>query len=113
MESLGASQRFIVYAATVQLILLGILGVMAGSAVGFGVERITTAMLADLFANDLPDPGLTPVVLASGSALVLLIGFAMPSLIQLRNTPPLRVLRHDAIPPPPSYFFNLFFHSCF
>jgi putative ABC transport system permease protein len=26
----------------------------------------------------------------------------MQSLIQLRNTPPLRVLRHDAMPPPPS-----------
>jgi putative ABC transport system permease protein len=41
-------------------------------------------------------------MLASGSALVLLLGFALPALIQLRNTPPLRVLRHDAMPPAPS-----------
>ena len=59
-------------------------------------------MLTDIIAADLPGASLKPVVLASGSALVLLMGFALPSLIQLRNTPPLRVLRHDAMPPAPS-----------
>jgi putative ABC transport system permease protein len=52
--------------------------------------------------GDLPDAGLRPVALAAGSAVVLLVGFALPSMIQLRNTPPLRVLRHDAMPPAPS-----------
>ena len=42
------------------------------------------------------------MILASGSALVLMLGFALPSMIQLRNTPPLRVLRHDEMPPAPS-----------
>ncbi len=105
MKSLGARQRFVISAASVQLVILGILGVLIGSAVGYAVETGLTAMLADLFANDLPDASLSPVGLASGSALILLVGFALPSLIQLRNTPPLRVLRHDAMPPPPSRIF--------
>jgi putative ABC transport system permease protein len=105
MKSLGASQRFVVSAAAVQLVIVGVLGVLVGSVVGFIVESAVTAMLGDLFASELPDPSLAPVALASGSALILLIGFALPSLIQLRNTPPLRVLRHDAIPPPPSRMF--------
>ena len=105
MKSLGASQRFVISAASVQLMILGFLGVVIGSAVGFVVESALTTMLGDLFANDLPDPSLAPVGLASGSALILLAGFALPSLIQLRNTPPLRVLRHDAMPPPPSRLF--------
>ena len=105
MKSLGASQRFVISAASVQLVVLGFLGVVAGSIVGFVVESALTAMLGDLFANDLPDASLAPVGLASGSALILLAGFALPSLIQLRNTPPLRVLRHDAMPPPPSRIF--------
>ncbi|MGH8168696.1 MAG: ABC transporter permease, partial [Woeseiaceae bacterium] len=57
---------------------------------------------AGMIQGDLPDPSLKPVGLACGAALILLVGFALPSLIQLRNTPPLRVLRHDAMPPPPS-----------
>jgi len=105
MKSLGASQRFVISAASVQLLILGFMGVIIGSAVGYVVENALTAMLGDLFASDLPDASLAPVGLASGSALILLVGFALPSLIQLRNTPPLRVLRHDAMPPPPSRLF--------
>jgi putative ABC transport system permease protein len=59
-------------------------------------------LLADIIAADLPDAGAMPVVLASGSALILLAGFALPSLLQLKHTPPLRVLRHDMMPPAPS-----------
>ena len=105
MKSLGASQRFVISAASVQLVMLGVLGVLVGSVVGYAVENVITVLLGDLFASDLPDASLAPVGLASGSALILLVGFALPSLIQLRNTPPLRVLRHDAMPPPPSRLF--------
>lgn len=105
MKSLGASQRFVISTTSVQLVLLGIFGVIVGSVVGFVVEHLVTNMLADIIQGDLPPVGFSPVLLACGSALILLIGFAMPSLIQLRNTPPLRVLRHDEMPPPPSRLF--------
>ena len=65
-------------------------------------KRVSAWALADIIAADLPGAGPMPVILASGSALVLLIGFALPSLLQLRNTPPLRILRHDMMPPAPS-----------
>ena len=102
MKSLGATQGFVISVATVQLIVLGIMGVAAGSVVGFAAEEILSWILADIIRGDLPDPGPMPVALAAGSAMVLLVGFALPSLIQLRNTPPLRVLRHDVMPPAPS-----------
>ena len=102
MKSLGATQGFVISVAVVQLVLLGLLGVIVGSVVGYTAEELLSLMLADIIASDLPSVGPMPVILASGRALVLLIGFAMPSLIQLRNTPPLRVLRHDEMPPPPS-----------
>lgn len=102
MKSLGATQRFVIAVALIQLTLLGILGVIVGSVAGYAAEEILSLILVDLIASDLPNPGLRPVVLASGSALVLLLGFALPALIQLKNTPPLRVLRHDAMPPAPS-----------
>ena len=102
MKSLGATQGFVISVAVIQLLLLGILGIVAGSIFGYVAEEILSWILADLLANDLPEVGIMPVILAGGSALVLLVGFALPALIQLRNTPPLRVLRHDAMPPAPS-----------
>jgi len=105
MKSLGATQRFIITAASVQLVVLGILGIIIGCLTGFAAENLITNMLADLFQSDLPAPGLAPIALGSAVAMVLLVGFALPALVQLRNTPPLRVLRHDAMPPPPSRLF--------
>jgi putative ABC transport system permease protein len=105
MKSLGATQGFVISVAVVQLLLLGLVGVIVGSGIGYAAEEALSWILSDLIASDLPGVGPMPVVLASGSALVLLVGFALPSLIQLRNTPPLRVLRHDAMPPAPSRIF--------
>jgi putative ABC transport system permease protein len=102
MKSLGATQGFVIAVSTFQLLLLGMLGIVIGSAIGYAAEEALAWVLADLIASDLPDVGPVPVILASGSALVLLVGFALPSLLQLRNTPPLRVLRHDEMPPAPS-----------
>jgi putative ABC transport system permease protein len=102
MKSLGATQGFVISVAIVQLVLLGVIGVVIGSVVGFTAEEILSWILADIIQGDLPGAGPMPVILACGSAMILLIGFALPSLIQLRNTPPLRVLRHDAMPPAPS-----------
>ena len=105
MKSLGASQRFVISVSLLQLTILGFLGVIIGSVIGFVAEELLSFILADLIAGDLPDPGLAPVLLAASSAVVLLVGFALPALIQLRNTPPLRVLRHDLMPPSPSRVF--------
>ena len=102
MKSLGATQDFVIGVATVQILLIGLIGVVVGCVVGFAVESAVSWVLADIISGDLPPAGLRPVVLACGSALLLLAGFALPSLIRLRNTPPLRVLRHDAMPPAPS-----------
>ena len=106
MKSLGATQGFVISVALVQLTLLGILGIVIGSAVGFAAQEVLSRILIDLMQQaDLPGAGIRPIILASSSAMVLLLGFALPSLIQLRNTPPLRVLRHDAMPPAPSRIF--------
>ncbi|MCH8865371.1 MAG: FtsX-like permease family protein [Proteobacteria bacterium] len=102
MKSLGATQGFVITVAVLQLMMIGVLGVIAGSSIGFAAEEVLSWILSDIIAADLPDSGPMPVILASGSALVLLVGFALPALLQLRNTPPLRVLRHDMMPPAPS-----------
>lgn len=102
MKSLGATQGFVFAVALIQLALLGVLAIVTGSLVGLLAESAIANILRDLLQGDLPNPGLLPVVLAGGSAFVLLLGFALPSVMQLRDTPPLRVLRHDSVAAAPS-----------
>ena len=102
MKSLGASQAFVFNVNLIQLILIAAAASVAGSVIGFVSERLLVSLLGDLLRADLPAPSLYPIVLGVGTATVLLLGFALPSLLTLRSTPPLRVLRHDLAPPPPT-----------
>ncbi|HNP37597.1 MAG TPA: FtsX-like permease family protein [Woeseiaceae bacterium] len=102
MKSLGATQGFVIRTSLVQLVAIGVIAVLLGSLLGFAAEALLSWLIRDIIAGDLPRPGPAPVFLAAGSAMLLLAGFALPSLLQLKNTPPLRVLRHDAMPPAPS-----------
>ena len=102
MKSLGATQRFVISVSLLKLLALGVIAVVAGSAVGFAAEAALSLVLAAVIQGDLPSPSFKPVLLAAGSALVLLLGFALPSLLQLKDTPPLKVLRRDAVAPGPS-----------
>ena len=105
MKSLGARQSFVISITCIHIFLVGILGVIFGSAMGFTIEKILIQIVGDLFAAQLPNPSLKPILLGSGAAIILLSGFTLPSLIQLRNTSPLRVLRNDITPPSLSVFF--------
>ena len=102
MKSIGATQGFVVSVASLQLLLLGAIGVILGCITGYLAEETLAGFLSGIIADDLPAVSLAPVWLASSSAFLLLVGFALPSLLELRNTPPLRVLRHDIVPVAPS-----------
>ena len=58
--------------------------------------------LTDLFVSDLPKPGFKTIMIGMLAALILLPGFAFSSLLQLSNTSPMRVLRKNVNPSPPS-----------
>ncbi len=100
MKSLGASQRFIFGVSLAQLLMIGLVAGLAGAGFGFLAESGLSRLLAGLIGTDLPPPSLAPVVLGIGTSLILLLGFALPSLARLKSTPPLRVLRRDLSPPP-------------
>ena len=102
MKSLGAKKQFVVNVMTLQLLMIGLVGVILGCLLGFIVENSVSNILAGLFAGDLPDPSLKPLEIGFLAAFILLLGFAFPSLLQLCETSPLRVLRRDSMPLPPS-----------
>ena len=70
------------------------------------MERALSNILAGWLRGELPSPSLQPLLLGTGTALILLVGFALPSILRLARTAPLRVLRRDLDPPPVSAFFS-------
>jgi putative ABC transport system permease protein len=95
MRCLGARQWQILRLYALQLLWLGLLAAIAGCAVGwlaqFGLERVFGGMLQ----MSLPAPSGRPLLLGLMTALITLLGFALPPLLHLRNVPALRVLRRE------------------
>lgn len=95
MRCLGASQRQLVRLFAWEFVALGVVACAVGSALGYAAQGLLGVFLADLVQARLPLPTPIPAVQGFATGLVLLLGFALPPLLQLRNVPALRVLRRD------------------
>jgi putative ABC transport system permease protein len=96
MRCLGATQGKLVRLYAAEFTVLGIAACAAGSAIGYGAQTAISAALAELIRAELPAPGPLPAVQGFLVGLVLLLGFALPPLIQLKNVPAARVIRREA-----------------
>jgi putative ABC transport system permease protein len=93
MKCMGASQRFILAISIIELAILAIAAVAAGSLLGYLAQSGLAWVLRDLIRSDLPPASLAPLPMALVTVIAMLIGFALPPLLQLKRTPPARVLR--------------------
>jgi putative ABC transport system permease protein len=103
MKCMGASQAFILSISIVQLILLALVAAAAGTLLGFLAQEGLSWLLRDLIRGDLPPPSADAAYLGLVTSVTVLTGFALPPLLQLRDVPPLRVLRRNMEPPPLAY----------
>ncbi len=106
LKCLGSQQSFIFRLNLLQLLMLTIMGAVAGSVLGYLSQEALAWITRDLIAQDLPPPGLAPVLLGLVTAVFILCGFALPDLVQMGRTPVLRVLHKDVNPPPIRYGFS-------
>lgn len=95
MRCLGATQAYLLRLYLWQFAVLGVLAVAAGCALGYLAHFALYAWLADLLATPLPPPTLLPAVQGVAVGLLLLFGFALPPLLQLKRVSTLRVLRRE------------------
>jgi putative ABC transport system permease protein len=100
MKALGARQREVLGAYALQLAYCALLAGAAGALLGWAAQAGLIVLLGDLLPADLPAASWWPVPAAFALASLVLAGFALPPVLQLGRTPPLRVLRHDAGPTP-------------
>ena len=102
MKTLGASRAFTLATSLLELLMVALVAAFIGSAIGFlAQEWLLRAVRSLLGTTVLPPAGIAPLGMGVSAALALLVGFALPPLLQLARVPPLRVLRRDIGPPPP------------
>lgn len=95
MRCLGAQQGQVLRLFLYQFVALGVLAVLLGGGLGYGVQALLVQSIAAMRDADLPPPGGLPLLKAAASGFALLLGFAFLPLLQLRKVSPLRVLRRE------------------
>lgn len=95
MRCLGATQGFLLRAYTAQFALLGVGSVLVGCFIGYLAHFALYSWLSQMLERSLPQPSLLPALQGSLVGLLLLFGFSLPPLLQLKSVSTLRVLRRE------------------
>ena len=98
MRCLGATQPQLLSLLMTEFALLGVLASVSGVVCGYAGQAVIVRLLNDLLKVPLPSPALLPALQGCAVGIVLLLGFALPPLLQLQNVPALRVLRRELGP---------------
>ncbi|MDB6144462.1 MAG: permease [Pseudomonas sp.] len=102
LRCLGLSRNEALVLFSLQLAMLGVLASVSGALLGWLAQLGLFALLHDLLPAAVPPGGVLPALAGIGTGLVALAGFGLPPLAALGRVPPLRVLRRDILPIPPS-----------
>jgi putative ABC transport system permease protein len=103
LRTLGASRRYVTRLYLYQLMFLALFTSVIGLMLGYVGQEFLTQLLATAFNKaaadaSLPSAGYSAWLIASLTAPVTLIGFALPPLLRLGRVSPLRVLRRELEP---------------
>jgi putative ABC transport system permease protein len=99
LRCMGVRQSRLLRLFLVQILTIGVVGACVGGVIGMAGQHVLIMLLQKLLPANLPPAGFAPLAMGAGTGMLMLIGFALPPLLALRHTPPLRVLRRDAAPP--------------
>lgn len=98
LRTLGASRSYVTRLYLYQLVYLSLIATALGLLLGYFGQQILSGILASTFSQTLPAANLSAWVIASLTAPITLLGFALPPLLQLGRVSPLRVLRRELEP---------------
>ncbi len=95
LRCLGMTQNRVVALFLVEFILMGCAASVVGALVGYVGHIGLLIWLGSLVTTALPAPTLLPALQGIAIGLLLLVGFALPPLLQLRNVPHNLMVRRD------------------
>jgi putative ABC transport system permease protein len=96
---LTQNQTFLLY--VIEFLLVGLLGCVLGAVLGYAAHFVLIEWLGKLVTTDLPPASIVPALQSAATGMVLLAGFALPPILQLRDVPHNRVIRREQDPPRP------------
>jgi putative ABC transport system permease protein len=99
LRCLGLSQNQVSAMYLIEFMLVGLAGSLLGVLVGFGAHHVLLELIGKLFSAELPPVSLRPALHGVATGMLLLVGFALPPVLQLRNVPHNRVIRREQAPP--------------
>lgn len=103
MKSMGAPQNLVLQISVLELLMIALLAGAFGTLIGYVAQAGIGLLLKGLVRGVLPPPSLDALWLGLATSVLMLVGFALPPLLQLRRVPPARVLRRNLEPPPLRY----------
>lgn len=95
LRCLGASQARIFRIYLVQFVLLGLFASVLGAAMGYLGQAALAQFLKGRIVNELAPATFLPFAEGVALGLVLLLAFALPPLMRLKNVAAARLLRRD------------------
>jgi len=102
LRCLGLTQNQVTVMYLFEFALVGLAGSVIGVAVGFGAHFVLLELIASLIRTELPPVSLLPALQGVATGMLLLLGFALPPILQLRNVPHNRVIRREQGAPRPA-----------
>lgn len=101
LRCLGLTQNQVTAMYLIEFLIVGLVGSALGVLAGYVGHVVLLEMLGKLVQNDLPPVSVLPALQGIATGLLLLVGFALPPILQLRNVPHNRVIRREAEGPQP------------
>jgi putative ABC transport system permease protein len=107
LRCLGASRRQVAQIFLLRLLGLGLLASLLGSVIGLLVQSLLIELVGHWFTQRMPPPTPWPLLSGLGTGILVLFGFALPSVLRLSRVPPLRVFRRHLGAPSLSYRLSI------
>ncbi|SFU35144.1 putative ABC transport system permease protein [Nitrosomonas eutropha] len=95
MRCLGATESDLLRLYSYYFIVLGLVASLSGCVLAVLTQEFLSYWLEELIGVTLPLPSSLPAIQGMLTGMVLLLGFALPPLLNLRQVPALRVIRRD------------------
>jgi putative ABC transport system permease protein len=99
LRCLGMTQSQVTVLYLTEFLIIGVAGGVLGALGGFLAHFALIAWLGSFLPASLPAASLLPGLQGVATGLLLLLGFALPPILQLRNVPHNRVIRGEDAPP--------------